>query len=99
MRHYYDLSRLCSLEEVSSFVGTEAYQECVIDVKRICLESFADQAVPDGNALPNSPAFTVTAETFSVLEVNYKREAEIFFSEPPSLKSIFADIQKLLPNL
>ena len=90
MRHY-DLSRLCSLEEIRSYVGTGAYQECVIDVKRICLESFPDQAVPDGNSSSNSPAFTVTEETFSVLELKYKREAEIFFSEPPSQKSIFDD--------
>jgi len=99
MRHYYDLSRLCSLEEVRSYVGTEAYRQCVIDVKKICVESFPDQPVPDGNSLSASPAFTVTEETFLVLEVNYKREAEIFFSEPPSLKSIFDDIGKLLPKL
>ncbi|PYU36853.1 MAG: hypothetical protein DMG53_29530 [Acidobacteria bacterium] len=60
---------------------------------------FPDQPVPDGNSLSASPAFTVTEETFLVLEVNYKREAEIFFSEPPSLKSIFDDIGKLLPKL
>lgn len=99
MRHYYDLSRQCSLEEVRSYVGTEAYRRCVIDVKKICVESFPDQPVPDGNSLSASPAFTVTEETFLVLEVNYKREAEIFFSEPPSLKSIFDDIGKLLPKL
>jgi predicted P-loop ATPase/GTPase len=99
MRHYYDLSRLCSLEEVRSYVGTDAYRQCVIDVKRICLESFPDQAVPDENSLSNSPAFAVAQETFSLLEGQYKREAEIFFSEPPSLKSIFDDIDKLLPKL
>lgn len=99
MRHYYDLSRLCSLEEVRSYVGTVAYRECVIDVKTICLESFPDQAVPDGDSLSNSPAFTFSEESFSILEGNYKREAEIFFSEPPSLKSIFDDIGKLLPKL
>jgi hypothetical protein len=99
MRHYYDLSRLCSLEEIKSYVGTEAYRECVIDVKKICVESFPDQAVPDGNSLSTSPALRVTEETFLVLEVNYKREAEIFFSEPPSLKSIFEDIEKILPKL
>jgi hypothetical protein len=99
MRHYYDLSRLCSLEEIRSYVGTETYRECVIDVKRICRESFPDQAVPDGNSLSTSPAFSVTEETFSVLEGNYKREAEIFFSAPPSLKSIFEEIGRLLPRL
>jgi predicted nucleotidyltransferase component of viral defense system len=99
MRHYYDLSRLCRLEEVISYVGTEAYRQCVIDVKKICLESFPDQAVPDGSSLSNCPAFTATEETFSILEGNYKKEAEIFFSEPPSLKSIFDDIDKVLPKL
>jgi hypothetical protein len=49
--------------------------------------------------LSNSPAFSVTQETFPILEGHYKREAEIFFSEPPSLKSIFGDIEKLLPKL
>src|SRR5258708_17198521 len=99
MGHCYDLSRLCSREEIKTYVGTEADRECVIDVKKVCVESFPDQAVPDGNSLSTSPALTVTEETFLVLEVNYKREAEIFFSEPPSLKSIFDDIEKLLPKL
>jgi hypothetical protein len=65
---------LCGLEEVRSYVGTEAYRECVIDVKKVNLESFPVQAVPDGNELSNSP-------------------------EPPSLKAIFDDIEKLLPKL
>jgi hypothetical protein len=65
------------------------------DVKKISLESFPEQAVPDGDSLAKSPAFTVTAETFTVLETNYNREAEIFFSAPPSLKSIFDEIGKL----
>ncbi len=99
MRHYYDLSRLCSLTEVTSYVGTEAYRECVLNVRKICLESFPGQAVPDGNSLSKSPAFSVTEETFSILAANYKREAQIFFSEPPSLESIFDDIRKLLPKL
>lgn len=99
MRHYYDLSRLCALEEITAYVGTDAYRACVLDVKRICLESFSDQAVPQGNSLSKSPAFTATKETFSILEANYKREADIFFSAPPSLDSIFDDIGKLLPKL
>ncbi len=35
MRHYYDLSRLCALEEITAYVGTEAYLVCVQDVKKI----------------------------------------------------------------
>lgn len=99
MRHYYDLSRLCSLEEIKSYVGTEAYRACALDVERVCLESFPDQAMPDGNSFSKSPAFVVTEETFAILVGNYKQEAEIFFSEPPSLKSIFEDIERLLPKL
>lgn len=98
MRHYYDLSRLCGLPEIESYVGTDAYRMCVADVKRICQESFADQAVPDGDSFKDSPAFKMT-ETFFELERNYKREAEIFFSEPPTLKAIFGEIEKVQPNL
>jgi hypothetical protein len=98
MRHYYDLSRLCGLPEIQSYVGTDAYRACVVDVKKICVESFPGQVVPDGDSFEDSPAFRVI-ETFSELERNYKREAEIFFSEPPLLKAIFEDIEKLRPKL
>lgn len=99
MRHYYDLSKLCSLEEITSFVGTEEYRQCVRDVKKISLESFPNQAVPEGDSFASSPALVVTGETLSKLEMNYDREAEIFFSEPPSFKSILDEIRKLLPKL
>jgi Nucleotidyl transferase AbiEii toxin, Type IV TA system len=99
MRHYYDLARLCSLDEIKSYVGTDEYRECVNDVKKICIESFPDQAVPDGDSLSTSPAFNLTDETFAALELNYNREAEIFFSTPPSLKSILDQIGTLAPKL
>jgi hypothetical protein len=98
MRHYYDLSRLCGQAEIQSYVGTGAYRACVADVKRICRDSFPDQAVPDGDSFKDSPAFQVS-ETFAELERNYKREAEIFFSEPPTLEAIFEEIEKLRPKL
>ena len=98
MRHYYDLSRLCGLAEIQSYVGTDTYRACIADVKKICHESFPDQAVPDGDSFKDSPAFRVS-ETFSELERNYRREAEIFFSEPPRLKAIFEEIEKFRPKL
>jgi hypothetical protein len=98
MRHYYDLSRLCALAEIQSYVGTDAYRTCLADVKKICRESFPDQAVPDGDSFKDSPAFRAS-ETFPELERHYKRESEIFFSEPPSLKAIFEEIEKVRPNL
>jgi len=98
MRHYYDLSRLCGLSEIQSYVGTSAYQARVGDVKRICRESFPDQAVPEGDSFKDSPAF-LASETFAGLERNYKREAEIFFSEPPTLEAIFEEIEKVRPKL
>ena len=98
MRHYYDLSRLCGLPEIQSYVGTDEYRACVLDVKKICAKSFPDQAVPDGDSFKEGPAFKMT-ETFSDLERNYTREAEIFFSEPPSLKAIFEEIEKIRPKL
>lgn len=98
MRHYYDLSRLCGVPEIQSYVGTDAYRACVADVKRICRESFPDQAVPDGDSFADSPAFQVS-DTFPELERNYKREAEIFFSEPPTLNAIFEAIEKVRPKL
>ena len=98
MRHYYDLSRLCGVEEIQSYVGTGAYRACVADVKGICRDSFPDQAVPEGDSFKDSRAFQVS-ETFAELERNYKREAEIFFSEPPKLKAIFEEIKKVRPKL
>jgi hypothetical protein len=98
MRHYYDLSRLCGLSEIQSYAGTDAYRACVADVEKTCRESFPDQAVPDGNSFENAPAFRVS-ETFPELERNYKREGEIFFSEPPGLKAIFEEIEKLRSKL
>jgi len=98
MRHYYDLSRLCGVEEIQSYVGTGAYQACIADVRGICRDSFPDQAVPEGDSFKDSPAFQVS-ETFVQLERNYKREAEIFFSEPPTLKAIFEEIEKVRPKL
>jgi len=98
MRHYYDLSRLCGLPEIQSYVGTDAYRVCVADVKTICRQSFADQSVPEGDSFKDSPAFQVS-ETFAELERNYKREEEIFFSEPPTLKAIFEEIEKVQPKL
>ena len=98
MRHYYDLSRLCGVPEIQAYVGTDAYRACVADVKRICRESFPDQAVPEGDSFKDSPAFQVS-ETFRELERNYKREAEIFFSEPSTLHAIFEAIEKVRPKL
>jgi hypothetical protein len=94
MRHYYDLSRLCGVEEIQAYVGTGAYQACIADVRGICRDSFPDQAVPEGDSFKDSPALQVSA-TFAELERNYKREAEIFFSEPPTLKAIFEEIEKV----
>lgn len=99
MRHYYDLSRLCTLEEIRSYVGTDAYRKCIDEVREVSLESFPGQPVPEGNSLARSPAFTANEKTFPILEKHYKQEAEIFFSQPPSLASIFADIAELLPKL
>jgi hypothetical protein len=98
MRHYYDLSQLCGQVEIQSYVGTDAYRACVADVKRICRDSFPDKALPDGDSFKDSPAFRVS-ETFVELERHYKREAEIFFSEPPTLEAIFEEIEKLRPRL
>ena len=98
MRHYYDLSRLCGLPEIQSYVGTDAYRACVVDVKKICGELFRGQVDPDGDLFEDSPPFRVS-ETFYELERNYKREVEIFFSEPPPLKAIFEEIEKLRPKL
>jgi hypothetical protein len=98
MRHYYDLSRLCGVEEIQSYVGTSPYQACIADVRGICRDSFPDQAVPEGDSFKDNPAFQVS-ETFAELERNYKREAEIFFSEPPTLKAIFEEIEKVRPKL
>jgi hypothetical protein len=71
---------------------------CVADVKKICRESFADLSVPEGDSFKDSPASHVSG-TFAELERNYKREAEISFSEPPTLKAIFEEIEKVRPKL
>ena len=95
---YYDLSRLCGINAIQCYVGTGAYHACIADVRRVCRDSFPDQAVPEGDSFKDSPAFHVS-ETFAELARNYKREAEIFFSEPPTLKTIFEEIAKVQPKL
>jgi hypothetical protein len=49
MRHYYDLSRLCGVEEIQSYVGTSAYQACITDVRGICRDSQVFLGVIEGN--------------------------------------------------
>jgi hypothetical protein len=75
------LSRLCGVEEIQSYVGTGACRACISEVRGICRDSFPDQVLPKGDSFKDSQAFQMS-ETFAELERNYKREAEIFFSEP-----------------
>jgi hypothetical protein len=99
MRHYYDLSKLCGLEEVKSFVGTGAYAQCVADAKKLSEDSFPNQALPEGNSLSNSPAFNVSGKLCPGSKQITKKKRNIFFSEPPSLTSILSEIEKLLPKM
>jgi hypothetical protein len=99
MRHYYDFVKLLQLSEIRGYIDTPEYRMCVTDVKKISEKAFRDQAVPDGNSLSNSPAFAPSESDFTVLEGHYKREAEIFFSTPPSLKSMLDEISRFLRKL
>jgi len=99
MRHYYDVSRLCEVEEIQAFVGTDEYRTCVNDVRALSVESFPDQAVPPQGSLASLPALRPPDAAFKTLEKNYKNEADIFFSKPPTLREIFTTIEGLRPAL
>ena len=76
MRHYYDLSRLCCLSEIQSYVGTSAYQACVGDVKRICRESFPIRRLPEGDS-----TIILTVPLFADL----LRGSTLFFCNGPDI--------------
>ena len=98
-RHYYDTYKMSSLDEITVFVGTKEYRECVLDVRNISQESFPGQPLPDGDSFATSPAFSPSSGDFSTLEKHYKREEHIFFSNPAPLRSLLDGIAKLLPKL
>ena len=99
MRHYYDLFRLCGLDEIKSYVGSDDYQACVKDVKRISRDQFPDQAVPDADSFSESPAFKPDSSGLGELERNYRLESDLFFRQQPPLADVLARIGELLPNL
>jgi predicted nucleotidyltransferase component of viral defense system len=95
-RHYYDLYELLGLDEVRVFVGTEAYRECVAEVRRFSLEHFKNQPVPDGDSFARSPAFVPQGEDLKVLKQNFEAEAPLFFEQQPSLADVLLRIGSLL---
>ncbi len=98
-RHYYDLFKLCGLEEVEAYAGTAEYRESVAEVKALSRELFPNQAVPDGDSFSQSPSLTPAGEDLAKLERNYRGEAHLFFATSPSLMEILGEIGRLLPKL
>jgi hypothetical protein len=98
-RHYYDLYKLCELEEIKTYTGTAQYRRCFEEVKALSKEHFEKQAVPEGNSVSSSAAFGPTGEDLSVLDRNYRNESHLFFVTPPALVEILEGIHTLLPKL
>lgn len=98
-RHYYDLYELLGLEEVRAYVGTEAYRQCVVEVRIFSQEHFKGQPVPDADTFAHSPAFLPDGDNLKALEQNYKAEATLFFGQQPPLADVLLRIGDLLPKL
>ena|SRR3990167_2648325 len=84
IRHYYDVYKLLSTEQVKRFLKTEAYQSYK-------LEKFGTLDEPD---LTKNPAFLLSElgelDKFSSL---YQRKAEIYFGASPSFEKILEQIK------
>ena len=98
-RHYYDIYKLCEVDEVLNFVGSAEYRDMVSDVKAHSEQHFPDTPLPENDSFAKSPAFAPTGKDRQALESNYKRERHLFFKEPPSLEVVLNVIGELLPSL
>jgi len=98
-RHYYDLHKLCGVEEIVGFAGGAEYRSILADVRASSQEHFPDNPLPENDSFALSPAFAPSGEDLTQLESNYRREKHLFFVEPPSLEEILSTIASLLPKL
>ena len=98
-RHYYDLYELCQVGQVRSFAGTGHYKQAFAEVKDFTSHAFRDSPVPQADCFSGCSAFQPKGSDISVLEGNYRREAELFFKGQPPLSEVLAKIGELLPNL
>jgi len=98
-RHYYDLYRLCGLQEILDFAGSEEYWAILKEVKAHSKEFFPKAEVPEGDSFCESPALKLTPRNLERLQRNYRREGHLFFAEPPTLREIIGRMEQLLPKL
>lgn len=96
-RHYYDLYRLSTCDEVRGFAGSEDCRECIREVRRISETDFPGQHLPQ--SLATSPAFQPDPDGLKELEQNYRNEAHLFFVPPPHLEDVLVAIRQLLSFL
>jgi len=95
-RHYYDVYRLCALEEIQQFPGTEEYRQILLSVKMYSKAHFPKMPLPDRDSLSDSPALCPKGEDLEKLRRNYVRERHLFFREPPTMDTILDAILPLL---
>jgi hypothetical protein len=98
-RHYYDLYRLCGLEEILNFAGSEEYRAIFKEEKAHSREFFPRAEVPEGDSFCESPALKLTPEDLEKLQRNYRRERQLLFAEPPTLRDIIGRMEQVLPKL
>lgn len=98
-RHYYDLSKLCQLEEIAEFAGSNGYFQIVSAVKTVSSKEFPHVAVPEADSFAECPALQPKGRDLEQLERNYVSESYLFFGPQPSLAEILESIGKLLPRL
>lgn len=98
-RHYYDLYEMCKRAEIKEFAGTEAYRECVSEVRKFSHETFREQALPESNSFGKAPTFQPNSEGLKELERSYKADTDLFFTGPPPIGDVLKIIGELLPKL
>jgi hypothetical protein len=98
-RHYYDLHEMCKRPEIKEFVGTDAYRQCVADVRKLSQEAFGSQALPESDSFAKDAAFQPDTEGMKTLERNYKADSGLLFKGQPPITEVLKSIGDLLPKL
>src|SRR6201986_742880 len=97
MRHYYDLYRMASQEDVRDFLTTDEYVEVYRDVEEFSRVSWPDAALPGEASFAGSSAFYPDEDGLADLRRHYVMERDLFHVEPPSIEEIIGRMQELIP--
>ncbi|MDA2932887.1 nucleotidyl transferase AbiEii/AbiGii toxin family protein [Acidobacteria bacterium AH-259-D05] len=87
-RDYYDAYRLSMTERVKSLIGTSEYRGIIEEVEGVTKDYFPDCVLPKNSSFADSPALQPKSDDLVAVKVNYAKERDLFFSEPPTIDDI-----------